>query len=268
MKIQLLGTAAGGGVPQWNCTCRVCSASRAGRIPSRTQSCAAVSADGEQWFLLNASPDLQAQIESFPPLQPHSTSLRNSPIQGVLLNSADLDHALGILLLREGERLKVHATESMRDSLVALTSPLDRFRGIEWITPPAKVSPLGHGLMYQAIPLGQERVAWRIAAGGRSIVYAPDVANVEEKLLAQMNDCDALFFDGTFWSHDELPNAAGMNHLPITQSIEILKNVKAKRKFYIHINNTNPILLPDSDEARAVADAEIEIPMDGMSIVV
>src|SRR5579864_7532241 len=119
MRIHLLGTAAGGGVPQWNCNCPVCREARAatGRVKPRTQSSVAVSADGRHWFLLNASPDIRAQIENFPPLRPSGRKARNSPIEGVLLTNADLDHSLGLLLLREGEKLRVHATEAVRSAL-------------------------------------------------------------------------------------------------------------------------------------------------------
>src|SRR5512144_1244914 len=111
MRIRLLGTAAGGGVPQWNCNCPVCREARAGtgRVRARTQSCVAVSADEKHWFLLNASPDLRAQIGAFPPLNPPSDTSRGTTIQAVLLTNADLDHTLGLLLLREGQRLRVHA---------------------------------------------------------------------------------------------------------------------------------------------------------------
>src|SRR4051794_838487 len=130
MRIRLLGTAAGGGVPQWNCNCPVCRAARAGsgRVRPRTQSGVAISADDRRWFLLNASPDLRAQIENFPPLHPVAGKIRASPIEAVLLTNADLDHTLGLLLLREGERLPVHAPAEVRRALtdgISLASTLD-----------------------------------------------------------------------------------------------------------------------------------------------
>src|SRR2546421_10941294 len=119
MYIRLLGTAAGGGVPQWNCNCPICRQARAGsgRVKARTQSCVAISADETHWFLLNASPDIRSQIENFPPLQPGPDCSRGTPIQAVLLTNADLDHTLGLFQLREGERLLVHATADVRRSL-------------------------------------------------------------------------------------------------------------------------------------------------------
>src|SRR5215467_6987450 len=115
MRIHLLGTAAGGGVPQWNCNCAVCREARMhnGRVRPRTQSSVAISADGRSWFLLNASPDIRAQVENFQPLQPVGGKGRNSPIEGVLVTNADLDHTLGLMLLREGEKLCVHATQNV-----------------------------------------------------------------------------------------------------------------------------------------------------------
>src|SRR5437867_3409985 len=136
MRIRLLGTAAGGGVPQWNCNCGICREARAGngRVQPRTQSSVAVSADGGRWFLLNASPDIRTQIEQFPPLQPPAGRTRGSPIEGVLLTNADLDHTLGLLLLREGEKLAVHATPQVRKTLtdgLSLAPTMDSFCGLE-----------------------------------------------------------------------------------------------------------------------------------------
>src|SRR2546423_1226941 len=147
MVIRLLGTAAGGGVPQWNCNCTVCREARAGtdRVHARTQSCAAVSADGERWFLLNASPDIRFQIETAPALRPSAAKIRGSPIEAVLLTNADLDHTVGLFLLREGEKLRVHAPLQVRKSLserMPLAPVLKSFCGVEWIAPPAKMSPL------------------------------------------------------------------------------------------------------------------------------
>jgi pyrroloquinoline quinone biosynthesis protein B len=262
MRFHLLGTAAGGGLPQWNCSCRVCAAARAGTIPRRTQSCAAISGDGKEWFLLNASPDLRQQIESFPPLAASRDSLRNSPIRGVLLNSSDLDHTIGLLLLREGGKRQVHATPAIRAALAPIEKLLDKFGGIEWSDPPLAASRLADGIDYHAIPLPRDRVAFRFTAGDRTIIYAPDVAELDNRLL----DADVICFDGTFWSHDELPRANQMGHVPVPESVKFLAKSRAKRKIYIHINNTNPILLPDSPEHREVISAGIEIGADGIEI--
>jgi len=164
MRIKLLGTAAGGGVPQWNCNCSVCAEARrvGGRVQPRTQSSVAISADGSRWFLLNASPDIRRQILDFPALGPEHRSPRGSGIEAVLLTNADIDHSLGLLLLREGVKLRVHATAAVRKTLttgISITPVLDNFCGIEWIQPPAEPAPLlcsdgsESGLSYQAIPL-------------------------------------------------------------------------------------------------------------------
>src|SRR5579863_5790378 len=117
MRVKLLGTAAGGGFPQWNCSCAGCAAARSGAAKPRTQSSVAVSADGSRWFLLNASPDVRFQIEAFAELHPRRDAVRQSPIEGVLLTNADLDHTLGLLLLREGQRLAVHCSAAAQGSL-------------------------------------------------------------------------------------------------------------------------------------------------------
>src|SRR5882672_1244983 len=164
MRIVLLGTAAGGGVPQWNCNCAICREARngKGRVRPRTQSCVAISADGEAWFLLNASPDIRSQIETTPALRPHPKPLRGSPIEAVLLTNADLDHTLGLLLMREGKSLFVHATPAVQRSLtegLSLAPVLASFCRTEWIEAPLNLAPLvtrdgrRTGLIYQALAL-------------------------------------------------------------------------------------------------------------------
>jgi pyrroloquinoline quinone biosynthesis protein B len=181
MRIRLLGTAAGGGVPQWNCNCSVCHEARAGtgRVQPRTQSSVAITADEKHWFLLNASPDLRAQIEGFPPLQPPIDLIRGSPIQAVLLTNADLDHTLGLFLLREGERLCVHATTAVRNSLtegISLAGTLSAFCGIEWINPPA-LSPLLNGdgtesgLLYETVSLAGQPPRFSRGHGSETPVF-------------------------------------------------------------------------------------------------
>lgn len=304
MRIRLLGTAAGGGVPQWNCNCPVCCEARAGggRVQSRTQSSVAVSADGQHWFLLNASPDIRAQIENFPPLQPSTSKIRSSPIQAILLTNADLDHTLGLLLLREGEKLRIHATAAVRRSLsegISLTSTLDTFCGAEWIEPPSKPEPLvlrdgsESGLTYGAIPLKGKSpryaksearpstgnaVGYRVTdtkTGGR-LLFLPEVAAIDDKLLSILSECEALLFDGTFWSEDEMRergtgtlSAADMGHLPISGtsgSVNVLAKLGVKHKIYTHINNTNPILIEDSPECAAVKTAGCIVGRDGLEI--
>jgi pyrroloquinoline quinone biosynthesis protein B len=294
----LLGTAAGGGLPQWNCACANCRAAREGSIPCRTQSSAALSADGRHWFLLNASPDLRAQIEAFPPLQPDTASLRNSPIGAVLLTNADLDHALGLFLLREGAMAHVHAPLEVRvalSSALKLTKVLNSFSGVTWHEPPLNFLPLllpdgAHsGLSFRAIPLPGNPprfVSSRLlGVDGHSVAYeiiddktgalllaAPDVAALTASLRESIARADAILFDGTFWRASELQDvrfgahtAGQMGHLPISEgSLEALRGAPARHKIYLHINNTNPILAASSEERALVEEAGIAVGCDGM----
>lgn len=297
MHVRLLGTAAGGASPQWNCNCRICLAVRAGAVRPRTQSCAAVSADGTHWFLLNASPDLRIQIESFPPLLPPLGVTRGTPIQGVLLTNADLDHVLGLLLLREGGRVAIHAAAPVRQTLVeafTLLPTLESYTTLSWLEPPAELSPLhcadgtDSGLRYAAWPLPGKPpryaksgpipgdcVAYQImdARTGGRLLYMPEVGVLTPALIARMGACDLLLFDGTFWSEDEMERqgvghatAARMGHLPVSGSegsLTVLATLDVRQRVYVHINNTNPILLDDSPERTAVERAGVKVGMDG-----
>jgi pyrroloquinoline quinone biosynthesis protein B len=306
LNIRVLGSAAGGGCPQWNCACRNCRGARDGsvRIEPRTQECVAVSADGEAWFLLNASPEVRAQIESFPPL--HARRLRDSPIQGVLLTNGDLDHTLGLLCLRESQPLVVYATETVRRGFVesnVLYRTLQRFPGqVSWRTLRAGAEvelrrdggdPSGLSVEAFAVPgklpvhlegLGvdsdpRDNVGLRIRERGsrRALVYLSGVARMTPDVLSAAERADCLFFDGTFWSEDELrelgaseKGASDMAHLPIGGpggSLAALGGVGAARRMYIHLNNTNPVLREDSPERAAVERAGWEIARDGMEIV-
>lgn len=302
--MRLLGTAAGGGVPQWNCHCPVCREARtgSGRVRPRTQSSVAISANGKNWFLLNASPDIRSQIENFAPLHPSGENLRYSPIEGVLLTNADLDHSLGLLLLREGEKLHIHATANVRKALtegVSLQPTLESFCGSKWTEPPTVPQPLPlrngspSGLTYEAIPLPGKPprfmksrlqagpgnvIGYRITdekTGGR-LLFLPDIAEIDARLRCVLPDCDVLLFDGTFWSQNEMRDrgvgtlsAADMGHLPIScpaGSMKFLAELPTRHKIYTHINNTNPILIEDSPERAAVQAAGCMVGEDGMTI--
>jgi pyrroloquinoline quinone biosynthesis protein B len=297
IRVRLLGTAAGGGLPQWNCSCPQCCLARQGKIPARTQSGVAISADGGSWYLINASPDLRAQIESFAPLRPRPESARNSPIAGVLLTNADLDHVLGLFLLREAGRLRIFSPQSVLEVLASdlrLTEILRPSCKIECYEPPYDgFAPLPSDdgavgdLRVRAIPLsaqpppyssmeiptGPQSVAYEITderTKGR-LVVAPDVAEVRPELRRAMEAADAVLFDGTFWSELEFQGvtgrkrtAADMGHLPIeTGSLDVLRALKARHKIYFHINNTNPILALGSKERAAVEKAGVMIGEDG-----
>ncbi len=295
MWVRVLGAAAGGGFPQWNCGCPQCRAVRDGSRPCRplTQSSVAVSADYRRWFLLNASPDIRAQIESFPALHPRG--VRDSPLQSVLLTDAELDHTLGLLLLREAGDLAVHATAAVHETLCTGTSLLrilGAYARIELRQVATGVEvPLADGLSYRAFPVptnkrarfeietGEEGVVgYRITDGhtGRALVYLPGAQQLTASVRAHLEDCTCLLFDGTCWQDDELirlgiaaKTSRDMGHLPIggaDGSLEQLAPLPIERKIYIHINNTNPILLEDSSERRIVEEHGMEVAADGLEL--
>ena len=296
MWVRVLGAAAGGGFPQWNCGCPQCRAVREGSRPcrSRTQSSVAVSADYRRWFLLNASPDIRAQIESFPALHPHG--VRDSPLQAVLLTDGELDHTLGLLLLREAGDLEVHATAAVHETLsrgTSLLQTLGAYTRVEWRTvSTGKEVSLADGLSYRAFPVptnkrarfgtgeGEEGVVvgYRITDEhtGRVLVYLPGAQELTASVLAHLEGCTCLLFDGTCWQDDELirlgiagKTSRDMGHLPISGadgSLEQLAPLPIERKIYIHINNTNPILLEDAPERRIVEDRGLEVAADGLEL--
>jgi pyrroloquinoline quinone biosynthesis protein B len=302
MHVRLLGTAAGGGFPQWNCRCLNCQHARAGTASPRMQTSVAVSADGKHWFLLNASPDVRAQIESFPPLLP-SRCVRGTAIDGIFLTNADLDHVLGLPLLREGGRLIVHSSAVVRRTLTVrlrLEEILSRYGGITWREAPTELTALltsdgaFSGIRYAAFPvpgkpprycegLGEaspmENVGYRLEddrTKGR-LVFVPNSAVMTEPVLDQMRNCDVLLFDGTFWSEREMPAlglgpvaAKEMGHIPIggaEGSLGYLANLHVPLKVYIHVNNTNPVLCEDSTERQQVEAAGVRVGYDGQQFI-
>lgn len=295
MWVRVLGAAAGGGFPQWNCGCPRCRAVRSGSRPCRprTQSSIAVSADYRRWFLLNASPDIRAQIESFPPLHPRG--VRDSPLRAVLLTDAELDHTLGLLLLREAGDLEVHATAAVHETLCTGTSllqTLGAYIDVEWRPVAAGIEvPLADGLSYRAFDVptnkqarfgteegGESVVGYRITDGhtGRALVYLPGAQQLTASVSAHLEGCTCLLFDGTCWRDDELiqlgianKTSREMGHLPISGadgSLEQLAPLPIERKIYIHINNTNPILLEDAPERRIVEEHGLEVAADGLEL--
>jgi pyrroloquinoline quinone biosynthesis protein B len=281
IRIHILGSAAGGGLPQWNCSCANCVAARAGKIALQTQSSIAISGDSEdfhRWFLINASPDLTRQIEGMPRLQPRRDSPRNSPIAGVLLTNPDIDHALGLLLLRQQETpLIVYAAEETRVALTWADELLARFCGIEWRRTSAEFRSLSGNIAFRAIEL-RKSVAYQLRdnTSGATALVAPSVGELTDELQNTIHASDLVLFDGTFWSNGELAvvrqgarSAREMNHLPISDgSLDFLRQSPAPKKIYTHINNTNPILMPSSRERAHVKQAGIEIARDGLEIVI
>jgi pyrroloquinoline quinone biosynthesis protein B len=281
IRIHILGSAAGGGLPQWNCACPNCAAARTGKITPQTQSSIAISSDSEgfhRWLLINASPDLTRQIESMPRLQPRRDSPRNSPIAGVLLTNADVDHALGLLLLREQEMpLVVYTADETRAVLGWIDGVLARFCGIEWRKPSPEFQTLNAGMAFRAIELPRSvAFQFRDNASGTTALFAPSVGELTDELRNAVHESDVVLFDGTFWSDGELAairpgarSARQMNHLPISDgSLDFLHQSPARRKIYTHINNTNPILMPSSRERAHVKQSGIEIARDGLEIVI
>jgi pyrroloquinoline quinone biosynthesis protein B len=280
IRVHILGSAAGGGLPQWNCACANCVAARAGKIAQQTQSSIAISSESEdkrRWFLVNASPDLPRQIENMSELQPHRGSPRNSPIGAVFLTNADIDHALGLLLLRQDEApLVVYATDETRTALAWIDRVLARFRRIEWRKISADFQSLSGSLGFRAIQLpGSVAYQFRDNSSGATALFAPIVGELTEQLRNAVGASAVILFDGTFWTDGELatvrPGARTsreMNHLPISDgSLDFLRQSPARRKIFTHINNTNPILRPGSRERAQVEQAGIEIARDGLEIV-
>jgi pyrroloquinoline quinone biosynthesis protein B len=223
---------------------------------------------------------LPQQIENTPELQPSPASLRNSPIAGVFLTNADLDHVLGLLLLRQQESpLIIYANSETRAALGWIDNLWDRFCCIDWNLvrlDGLKPSSLTAGLTWSPIKLENSiALQFRDERGGKTALIAPAVGELNDGLRDAINSADVVLFDGTFWSNHELgairPNARSareMNHLPITDgSLEFLRDSGARRRIYIHINNTNPILMPGSAEREAVERAGIEIAQDGLEMV-
>lgn len=295
MWVRVLGSAAGGGFPQWNCTCPPCRAVRTGSRPCvpRSQSSIAVSADRRQWYLLNASPDIQSQIEAFPALHPDDG--RVVRLQAVLLTDAELDHTLGLLLMREGRGLQVHATESVHETLMSGTGvwrTLEAYCPVKWRPViPGTAAPLGDGLTYRSFDVPTEKtmrfpgasshgrvVGYRITdnLSERSVVYLPGVQHLSDELLGEMDGASGLLIDGTCWQDDEMPGlglasktSRAMGHVPISGrdgSLERLSPLPIDRKIYIHINNTNPILLEDSPERETLARHGMEVAEDGLEL--
>jgi pyrroloquinoline quinone biosynthesis protein B len=302
LYLRVLGSAAGGGSPQWNCGCANCVDVRAGHasLQPRTQASAAVSADGRHWFLLGASPDVRAQIEAFPALHPRG--LRDTPIAGIVLTNGDVDGCLGLFILREDQPLVLHASEAIERGLRehnALTRTLERRPGqLRWNRLRAgEVAPLvgaagPSGLTIEAVPVpgtvplhlkglaaaspeDNMAVVLRDAAG-RSVMYAPTAAARTPLLDERARAADVLVFDGTFFRDDELTSlglttrsARDMAHWPLggpDGSLRWLAQLPCRRKILTHINNTNPILRAGSPERDEVTAAGVEVAHDGLEV--
>jgi pyrroloquinoline quinone biosynthesis protein B len=294
--LRVLGSAAGGGSPQWNCGCPVCTAVRSGAGPARTQSSVAVSADGLRWFLINASPDVRTQIEAFPRLHPHGND-RATPLDAVLLTDAELDHTLGLLLLREARALRLYATPAVHKALCdgsGVLRTLERYCPVDWraVVPGTDV-PLADELSCRAFDVPTTKrarfgtgaddgrvVGYRLTdeRSGGTLTYLPGVQALTPALRAAIAGSDCLLIDGTCWRDDELvrlglagKTSREMGHLPIDGPdgmLAQLPSLGVRRTIFVHMNNTNPILLEYTPERRVVEDSGMEVAMDGLEVEV
>jgi pyrroloquinoline quinone biosynthesis protein B len=299
MRLKILGSAAGGGFPQWNCGCVNCRRVRAGSFPgtARTHAQLAFSSIPGEWNLISASPDLLSQIQSTPELWPRNGT-RSSPIRNVILTSAEIDQALGLLLLREFHSFRVYATPAVRRILIednSMFGVLARFAGqVYWEEIlPGRAFSVG-GARVETLPLqgcfpgfvsgsrgtqlnSSDAVIGILLSpesGGGTAAFLPGVAEISDALRERLDNCDILLFDGTFWSDDEPLGIAGITrtarqigHVPVSGlggTLESLAMLRRPRKIFIHINNSNPILDEESREYRMVCDAGWEVAKDGM----
>jgi pyrroloquinoline quinone biosynthesis protein B len=296
VRILVLGSAAGGGVPQWNCLCPVCRLAWSGdkRVKPRSQSSLAVSADGERWLLLNASPDLRQQIIASPCLHPRDAK-RHSPIGAVFVTNADVDHLAGLLTLREQQPFALFGSQATlaqtgagifavlnRDLVdrraIAPDTPADSGLGI-WLTPfavPGKVPLYLEGLNVAVGAENGATVGVELSDGAKSFFYVPGCAEINEGLIKRLAGAALVFFDGTTFTDDEMVNlglskktAWRMGHVAMSGekgSLERLASCAIRRKIYVHINNTNPVLIEDSPQRAAVERAGWDVAYDGMEI--
>ena len=297
MKAVILGSAAGGGVPQWNCRCFVCELARSGdpRVSSRTQSSIALSQDGEHWLLVNASPDIRQQIAETPELHPQHGS-RHSPIAAVLLTNGDVDHVAGLLTLRESQPYKLYATTTTRESVdanrifsvanpdfvprlpVEMNRPFEPVPGVsvEMFAVPGKVPLWLEDASMKIGEATETTVGLDIIADGKRLLYIPGCAEVTDAVKRRIEGADALLFDGTLWTDTEMVEAGlggktarRMGHVPMSGmggSIESLAPVSLGRRIFVHINNTNPVLVSDTKEREKAEAAGWEVGFDGMRI--
>ena len=307
LRVVVLGAAAGGGGPQWNCGCTVCRKARNEHPELRsTQASIAISADGDHWFLINASPDLRQQLIATPKLHPKAGALRHSPISGVVLTNGEVDAVAGLLSMREGSPFTIYAHPRVL-AILATNSifnvlneknvrrqPIEVDKAFEPALPDSSPSGIeilpfavpGKGAWYlegKAHPAGDDgagdTLGLRIGdrASGKYMYFLAACANVTSDLRSRLKGASAIFFDGTVWRDDELIAAGlgnktgqGMGHIAMSGdsgAIAALANLDIGKKIFLHINNSNPVLLRDSAERKTAEHAGWQIPTDGMEIV-
>ncbi len=290
MRVRIIGSAAGGGFPQWNCNCPVCAAAREGRATPRTQSSIVIRSGEDPWYLVNASPDLLRQLEDLPA---DRSQLRSNPIAGVVLTDGEIDHTAGLLLLRESARpLRVYSTPEVRAALTAnypLISMLENYCGVDWqeLAADGPTALADSTLSIEIFPTGGDAPLYmggepgpsaigltvRDSAGAGTLVYVPAIEELGEAVSARLAEGDLVLADGTFFRHDDLVSLGmgtrdswAMGHAPLTGeggTLEALAALDATVAL-VHINNTNPMLLEDSPERSLVEDAGLVISADGM----
>ncbi|WP_320165638.1 pyrroloquinoline quinone biosynthesis protein PqqB [Methylophaga sp.] len=302
MFVHVLGSGAGGGFPQWNCNCTNCKGVREGTIKAspRTQSSIAISANGTDWILFNASPDIKKQLDDFPALQP-ARQVRDTAITAIVITDAQIDHVTGMLTLREHNKpWDVYTTNAVYEDLTTgfpVFNILGHFRGInhhEIATDESSFTiPTAEGLVFTAVPLKSEappysphrhntvpgdNIGMRIedTRTGKNLFYAPGLGVAEPHVMEYMANADVVLVDGTVWTDDEMSHegisnkrAQEMGHLDQSSKggiMEILSGMDKPRKFLIHINNTNPILNEESPQRKTLEAAGIEVSYDGMDI--
>ncbi|MEA2837106.1 MAG: pyrroloquinoline quinone biosynthesis protein [Bradyrhizobium sp.] len=306
LRIVVLGAAAGGGVPQWNCGCPVCTAARTERPELQsTQASIAFSADNEHWFLVNASPDLRQQLIATPKLHPKSGSLRHSPIAGVILTNSEVDAVAGLLSMREGSPFTIYAHDRVLAILKANSifnvlseknvrrEPIRIDEAFEPELPGGAKSGLeilpfavpGKGAWYlegKAHPAGNDAVGDTLGlrigdkATGKFFFFVAACADVADDLKKRLTGASLVFFDGTVWRDDELIAAGlgnktgkGMGHISMSGedgAIAALADLGIDTRIFLHINNSNPVLLRDSAERKTAERAGWQVPADGMEI--
>jgi len=295
LRAHILGAAAGGGLPQWNCGCPNCTLARQGRIPSQTQSSLAVSGNGRDWALLNASPDIREQLGRCAAL--HPTGLREVPLRAVLVTNGDIDHVAGLLTLREMQGFTLFATAEIHDVLSANpifgalnASVVDRV-SVRMGTPftlapeieatlfpvPGKVPLYLEGETVETDLVGEQTVGVHLVAGADEAFYIPGCARLDDELRDRLRGAPLVFFDGTLWRDDEMVQAGlgqktgqRMGHISMSGpegSIAAFAGLGVGRKVFVHMNNTNPVLNPASPERAEAEAAGWTIGQDGMEII-
>ncbi|WP_411146655.1 pyrroloquinoline quinone biosynthesis protein PqqB [Streptomyces sp. x-80] len=306
MLLRVLGTAAGGGLPQWNCACPGCAGARAHPDRRRRHASLAVRADDDHWYLINATPDIADQIESTAALHP-GPAARRTPVTGVVLTDAELDHTLGIARLREADRIEVLATGRVRAALCEqahLDAVLTPYADLVWRELDARPVPLSEGsdVEISAVPVSAKRPRYAAAAPdpagpgpapdagpepwvvalrlhdrrtGGTAVYAPALAAWSDAFQDALADADCVLVDGTFWDDDEprrsgfsTRTATGMGHLPIDGPAGTARRLAplAARCLYTHLNNTNPLVDPGAPQHERLAEQGLAVAAEGMEI--